>query len=86
MQISYGRIFKKMFNKQSRQIQDKFNERLMLLIKNQTHSLLNTHLLHGEWLGCKSINITGNIRAVFEEIGENHIEFIAIGSHSELYS
>lgn len=85
MQISYGRIFKKMFSKQSRQIQDKFNERLTLFIKDQTHSLLNTHSLHGEWSGCKSINVTGNIRAVFEEIGENHIEFIAIGSHSELY-
>lgn len=48
--------------------------------------LLNTHPLHGEWLGCKSINVTGNIRAVFEEIGENKVEFIAIGSHPELYS
>ena len=75
-----------MFNKQSRKIQDKFNERLLFFIKDRAHPLLNMHPLHGEWLGCKSINITGNIRAVFEEIGENSVEFVAIGSHPELYS
>ncbi len=75
-----------MFQKQSTKIQVKFNERLELFIENKTHPLLNIHSLSGEWIGCKSINITGDIRAVFEEIHESHVEFVAIGNHSELYS
>ena len=75
-----------MFNKQPRKIQDKFGERLELLIENKTNPVLNTHALSGEWQSCKSINITGDIRAVYEEVSKDHIEFIAIGSHSELYS
>ncbi len=55
-------------------------------MKNPHHPLLYKHSLNGEWAQCKSINITGDIRAVFEEITDNHFEFVAIGSHSKLYS
>jgi len=44
------------------------------------------HSLSGEWFGCKSINITGDIKAVFEEVEDDLVEFTAIGSHSDLYS
>ncbi len=84
--ISYGRTFKKMFKKQPKNIQDKFGKRLELFIKDNSNPLLNIHPLYGEWKGCKSINITGDIRAVFEEISKDCVEFMAIGSHSELYS
>ena len=86
MIISYSRAFKKMFKKQSVSIHDKFGERLELFGKNPHYSLLNNHALGGKWAGCRSINITGDIRAVFEEAEDNYFEFVAIGSHSELYS
>ena len=75
-----------MFKKQSLLLQNKFEERLALFTVNQYHPLLNNHALQGEWAGCRSINITGDIRAIFEEITNNNIEFVAFGSHSELYS
>jgi len=75
-----------MFKKQSVSTQDKLEERITMFMENPNYSLLHNHALAGEWIGCRSINITGDIRAVFEEITAGHVEFIAIGSHSELYS
>ncbi len=56
-----------------------------MFVDNPYHPLLSNHALSGEWIGCRSMNITGDIRAVFEEIGSHYFEFVAIGSHSELY-
>ena len=75
-----------MFKKQPAWLQDKFEERIRLFQKDMFEPILNNHSLEGEWLGCRSINITGDIRAVFEELSTNHIQFLAIGTHSELYS
>lgn len=86
MFISYSRVFKKMFKKKPAWLQKKFEERLTLFIRDTYHPLLNNHSLDGEWAGCRSINITGDTRAVFEIISSKHVEFVAIGSHSELYS
>lgn len=86
MAITYSRIFKRIFKKKDIWVQDKFGERLSLFIQNKNHPLLNSHPLDGEWVGCMSINITGDFRAVYEELGNDSFEFIAIGTHSELYS
>ena len=86
MILSYSKKFVKQYSKQSPKIKNKFIERQSLFVANHFHPFLNNHQLSGQYVGCKSINITGDIRAVFEEININHIEFVAIGSHSELYS
>ena len=86
MIITYSRVFKKMFRKQSASIQEKFHERIILFLKNKHNPLLSNHALNGEWAGCRSINVTGDIRAVYEEIDKKHVEFVDIGNHSELYS
>ena len=86
MKISYNKKFSKEYTKLSEQIKDKFIKRQSLLVTDYFHPLLNNHQLQGEYSGCRSINITGDMRAIFEELGNNHIEFIAIGGHSELYS
>ncbi len=86
MIVTYGRVFKKMLKKQPLAIQEKFYSRLALFVENVHLPLLGNHALNGKWDGCRSINITGDIRAVFEEIDSEHVEFVDIGSHSELYS
>ena len=86
MVITYSRIFKKMFNKKDAWAQEKFGERISLFIQSRNHLLLNNHPLDGVWLGCRSINITGDFRAVYEELDNDNFEFVAIGTHSELYS
>lgn len=86
MTVTYGRVFRKNLKKQPLVIREKFYTKLALFIKNSQHPLLGNHALHGEWDGCRSINITGDIRAVFEEVDDEHVEFVDIGTHSELYS
>ena len=86
MILTYHRNFKKMFKKHPAWIKDKFEERIKLFRKDMFEPILNNHSLKDEWLGCKSINITGDVRAIFEDLGDYHFEFVAIGTHSELYS
>ena len=85
MKPEYHKNFRKQFDKLSIKIQDKFEEKLDLFLQNMFHPLLNNHSLTGKYEGCRSINITGNIRAIFYLKTESDIVFINIGSHPELY-
>jgi len=85
MKPEYHKNFRKQFDKLSIKIQDKFEEKLDLFLQNMFHLLLNNHSLTGKYEGCRSINITGNIRAIFYVKTESGIVFINIGSHPELY-
>jgi addiction module RelE/StbE family toxin len=84
MNISRDRVFKKQYRKLSKKIQKQTIERLMLFAKDRAHPQLNNQTLHHPYKGCRSINISGDIRAIYEEVPEG-ILFIRIGSHSELY-
>lgn len=85
MKQEYHKNFRKHFNKLSQKVQDKFEERLILFLTDQFHPLLNNHSLSGEYEGCRSINVSGDIRAIFYVKQNSDVVFINIGSHSELY-
>jgi addiction module RelE/StbE family toxin len=78
------RNFEKSYSKQSPLIKKAFIERKNLLLIDQQHPLLNNHALHGKWIGYRSINITGDIRALFKVEGF-FVIFLEIGRHSQLY-
>jgi len=84
MQIILHKSFLKMYAKQSLKIQQKFKESRNLFIEDKFNVKLNNHALKGKWLGHRSINITGNYRAIFREDADV-ITFVAIGTHSQLY-
>lgn len=86
MIVVYHRNFKKMFKKVPIAVQEKFYSCLVVFVKNPHHITLGNHPLSGEWITCRSINITGDIRAVYKEQDGGVVQFVAIGSHSELYS
>ena len=77
--------FKKEFQKLPIKIQKQFFERADLFLKNQSHPLLNNHSVHSAYPGWRSINITGDYRALYEVIDEGIVVFMKIGTHSELY-
>lgn len=88
MRIDYSRRFLKHLQKASVPVQLSFKDRLQLFVADKNHTLLRNHSLQGEWSGFRSINITGDWRAIYHEIGENKmewVEFVEIGRHSELY-
>ncbi len=65
MKIKFSKRFARQYNKSSKQIKRAFDERLQLFITNQFDPLLNNHLLKGNFLGYRSINITGDWRALY---------------------
>lgn len=84
MEVDYPRQFIKEFKKCSLKIQYAFRDRLALFLSNSFHDLLHNHPLSGRLKGRRSINITGDWRAIFEET-ENGVTFVDIGTHSQLY-
>ncbi|MFA6554372.1 MAG: type II toxin-antitoxin system YafQ family toxin [Candidatus Paceibacterota bacterium] len=76
--------FEKSYPRQNIEVKKAFIERRNLLLIDQQHHLLNNHSLQGKWVRHRSINITGNIRAVYKMEGFFAI-FIEIGTHSQLY-
>jgi addiction module RelE/StbE family toxin len=87
MQIEYSKKFIKEFKKCPDKIKTNFKTRLAIFINDQYHSLLNNHPLSGELKKYRSINISGDWRAIFEELNGGQIAyFVAIGTHSQLYS
>ena len=78
------RTFLKKFKKLPPKIKDKFSERLELFIANSTDAILNNHSVERAFPDCRSINITGDYRAVYKVDGDTAI-FITIGTHPELY-
>lgn len=85
MIILFHRHFSKTYQKTPVKIRKYFRSRLKLFVENPFHPLLNNHALHGDLVGYRSINITGDIRAVYKVLDEQTVEFALLGSHGELY-
>lgn len=84
MILTYHKDFKKKYKKQSKNFQEKFDDRILLFRENEFNPILNNHSLQGKYLGYRSINITGDLRALYQKEGDTVI-FVAIDSHSNLY-
>ena len=84
MILDFSKKFRKRLLKQSPAVQKRFEQRFELFLADPFHPILRNHFLHGTFDGYRSINITGDVRAVFKQ-NEHTILFVEIGSHSELY-
>lgn len=76
--------FKKQFSKLDKKIQAEFEYKIYRFLDDHNHPVLNNHPLHGEWAHYWSINITGDVRALYE-VKDFTAIFVAIGKHSKLY-
>ena len=85
MVIYLHRNFKKRYKKLSPSYRKKFKERRDLFLKDPFHSLLHNHVLFGTYDGFRSINIGGDVRVLYEQIDDDTVLFITIGTHSDLY-
>ena len=84
MIIVYHQDFKRNYKKLSPKVKGKLEERLRIFSKDEFNPILNNHALKGKWLEYRSINVTGDIRAIFKS-NTAVIIFVAIDSHSNLY-
>jgi addiction module RelE/StbE family toxin len=86
MNILFHRHFEKSYKKFPAKIQGHFKKRLKLFIDDPFSPILENHALHGDFLGFRSIKITGDIRAIYTIVNEESIEFTLLDTHSNLYS
>ena len=66
-------------------MQFRVGERINIFRKDPQNALLNNHKLQGRQSDYLSINISGDIRALYEYMGKKKVLFVAVGGHSQLY-
>jgi addiction module RelE/StbE family toxin len=78
--------FTKEFTKQFKKLKDaqltRFYERLDLFKKNPNDRLLRDHALKGKYKGYRSIDVQGDLRALYYIQDDKIIIFALIGPHS----
>lgn len=82
-------VFSKRFQKQYKilpqNLQRQTKLRIELWKEQPQNPLLRLHRLEGKMSRFYSINITGDIRALYEIIGNDVYMYEMIGTHSQLY-
>ena len=84
MKIRVHKKFIKGYNKLTTSQQKKFKERRNLFIGDEFNPILNNHALTGKYQGFRSINISGDLRAIFRR-EKDPVLFAALDKHSNLY-
>lgn len=81
----FKKNFIKKFKKLPQDAKIKFNKQIEIFSKDPFSVALNNHVLHGVYFGYRSINIGGNLRAIYKIQNENIALFVDIDNHSNLY-
>ena len=85
MTIRYLPKFKKQYKKLPKKIQDQFDEKIALFAMDPTLPVLKVHPLKGNFKGYWSMNVNGDVRALYIMEGDSIVIFALIGTHSQLY-
>jgi addiction module RelE/StbE family toxin len=84
-QIQFTKHFTKQFKNLRPNQKERFYERLELFKKNPHDRVLRDHAVKGKYKGYRSIDIEGDLRALYYVHGDKIVIFGFIGSHSQLY-
>lgn len=85
IKIKYSKKFQKQFSRLSPKEREQFIKRQRLWLSDPYNPQLHLHMLTGEYAGLYSMNISGDIRALYEKVGDTYVIFGFIGTHSQLY-
>jgi addiction module RelE/StbE family toxin len=88
LRIKYTKPFKRDLNRVSFEIKIAFREARDLFYANPYHPALRNHALTEKYAGFRSIDVTGDYRAVFrirETKKETVVTFHILGTHQALY-
>lgn len=85
MIIKTTKKFDKQYAKLSQKNKANFKQKIEVFRNNPFDKQLRNHPLKGKYLGYRSINITGDLRALYQIKGNTVTIFAFIGTHSQLY-
>lgn len=87
--VDFSRLFQKQLHKAPVKVRAAFLERYQIFLDEPFNPQLNNHRLIGRLSEYRSINITGDFRALYSELtdenGNEVIVFKMFGTHSQLY-
>lgn len=84
MTVRFSKKFQKQYKKLPFKLQKQLKLRIELWQEQPQHPLLRLHRLEGELSRFYSINITGDVRALYEVIDGELYLYEMIGTHSFL--
>ena len=85
MTIRYIKKFKKQYKKLTPKLQQKTKASIALWARNPNDESLRLHKLSGKMSRFYSIDITGDLRALYEKVGDEVYLYQMVGTHSQLY-
>ena len=85
MQYILSKRFEKDFTKLPKPVKKKVLVVLQKFVADPLDPSLKNYRLSGKWSNHFSINVTGDMRAVYMYVKNDVVYFVAVGSHSELY-
>ncbi len=84
--IDFSKRFEKDLKKAPVKIRKAFRGRIEIYLTDKFNPILNNHALTGRLEGYRSINVTGDWRAIFRELESGEIVYFDfLGTHSQLY-
>lgn len=84
MIVSYSKNFIKQAKKLDPSVRQKVFGAISLFVQNPLDPRLRNHSLKGKYKMYRSIDVTGDVRALYIQL-ENEVIFDAVGTHSQLY-
>lgn len=85
MRVSFTKKFWKQYYKLPETARSRFDERSKILLIEPESPVIKLHPLKGKYTGYWSINVTGDVRALYRKDSATEITFTNIGTHSQLY-
>lgn len=88
MKAKFDKLFLTQYKKADVRIRNEFDKRLRIFVKDPANPQLRNHALLYKWFGHRSIDVTADWRAIYEEIREGEetfAYFVTIGTHIDLY-
>ncbi len=83
--IVFTKKFEKMLKKLPKKDKDRAVKALANFAGGTSDSVLRVHSLHGKYKGAYSIDITGDLRAIYKMKHGTYF-FVKLGNHNQLYS
>ncbi len=85
MKVIFHKYFDKSYEKCSLAVKKKFKKQLKIFLENPHNPLLENHAIHSKWKDFRSINVTGDYRALYYYLDNDTAKFFIIDTHSNLY-
>jgi addiction module RelE/StbE family toxin len=85
MKLIFHRDFERSYANLRSAEKEKCDARLAAFFVDTFDKTLNNHPLRGTYMGYRSINIAGDLRAIYRQIDAETYFFIALGPHKKLY-